>query len=93
MLEDGVIVDFAQEVKACALGQATAAIVGQHVVGLDAGEFKAVKKQFTAMVAGENIDFPDKWHELSILSPVKDHPGRKGSVMLPFECLTDIFSL
>jgi NifU-like protein involved in Fe-S cluster formation len=86
------IKNFAQEVKACALGQATAAIVGQHVIGLDAHEFGQIQALFTDMVAGQDIEFPEKWRDLDLLRPVQNHPGRKGSVMLPFECLREIFN-
>ncbi len=91
--QGGHIKEFAQEVKACALGQATAAIVGQHVIGLDAQEFSNIQALFTDMVAGQDVDFPEKWRDLDLLRPVQNHPGRKGSVMLPFECLREIFNL
>jgi NifU-like protein involved in Fe-S cluster formation len=91
-LNDGIITEFAQEVKACALGQATAAIVGQHIIGLGRDEFQAIQTLFTAMVAGSSVEFPDKWKDLDLLRPVQNHPGRKGSVLLPFDCLGEIFN-
>lgn len=91
-LAGGAIARFGQEVRACALGQATAAIFGQHVIGLSADEFADIKSRFETMVETGKADFPEKWQDLALLAPVKDHPGRKGSVMLPFECLAVVFA-
>lgn len=88
----GRIQTFGWEVKACALGQATAAIVGQHVVGLDEAELSDIATRFRHMVKTGKADFPQKWADLAILAPVQDHPGRHGSVMLPFEVLEGIFA-
>lgn len=88
----GRIQTFGWEVKACALGQATAAIVGQHVVGLDEAELTDIASRFRHMVKTGEADFPQKWADLAILAPVQDHPGRHGSVMLPFEVLEGIFA-
>ncbi|WP_262694281.1 iron-sulfur cluster assembly scaffold protein [Kordiimonas aquimaris] len=88
---DDQITMFGQQVKACALGQASAAIVGQHIIGLTASELADINVRFTAMVETGVADFPDKWADLSLLAPVHEHPGRRGSVMLPFECLEAVF--
>lgn len=88
---NGRISAFGQEVKACALGQASAAIVGQHILGLDAQELADVASRFRHMVKTGETNFPDKWFDLKRLAPVHDHPGRHGSVTLPFECLEALF--
>ncbi|UTW55964.1 iron-sulfur cluster assembly scaffold protein [Kordiimonas sp. SCSIO 12610] len=92
-LSAGKVIKFAQEVKACALGQATAAIVGQNVIGLTKDEFSDIRDRFRKMIAGDEVEFPEKWSDLNLLRPVQNHPGRKGSVMLPFECLSEIFGV
>jgi len=88
----GVIAAYGQEVKACALGQASAAIVGQHAIGLTSDELDDIAARFRTMVKTGETDFPAKWADLALLAPVVDHPGRHGSVLLPFECLESIFS-
>lgn len=88
----GSISSFGQEVKACALGQASAAIVGQNVLGLTSDELADVAERFRHMVKTGEVDFPEKWADLALLAPVTDHPGRHGSVMLPFECLEGVFA-
>lgn len=92
MFTDGCISAFGQEVKACALGQASAAIVGQQVLGLTENELADVAARFRRMVKTGEVDFPEKWRDLALLAPVKDHPGRHGSVMLPFEVLEGLFA-
>ncbi len=91
MFTEGRISAFGQEVKACALGQASAAIVGQNVLGLTAVELAEISERFRHMVKTGEANFPDKWKELALLAPVKDHPGRHGSVMLPFDMLEALF--
>lgn len=88
----GVISEFGQDVKACALGQAAAAIVGQHVIGLTEAELEDVAARFRHMVKSGEVDFPAKWSDLGLLAPVWEHPGRHGSVMLPFEVLEALFA-
>lgn len=92
VVQKGVITAFGQEVKACALGQAAAAIVGEHAVGLTESELSQAADRFRAMVKSGDTDFPEKWSKLALLAPVKDHPGRHGSVMLPFQVLEQIFA-
>lgn len=91
-IQNDVITAFGQEVKACALGQASAAIVGEQVIGLSPGELQDVTHRFQHMIRTGEADFPEKWAKLALLAPVKDHPGRHGSVMLPFDVLNQIFS-
>lgn len=90
--DKGVIAEFAQEVKACALGQASAAIVAAGVKGLDETGFMELKTRFEHMLDTGEANFPDAWADLAILAPVHEHPARRGSVMLPFDCLQDVFS-
>ncbi len=91
-LSGGAIAEFGQDVKACALGQAAAAIVGQHAIGLTASELDDVAARFRQMIKTGEPDFPEKWADLALLAPVWEHPGRHGSVMLPFECLEGVFA-
>ncbi|MFC3052479.1 iron-sulfur cluster assembly scaffold protein [Kordiimonas pumila] len=91
LVEEGVITAYGQEVKACALGQASAAIFGQHIMGLTASEFAGIASRFRHMVKTGEADFPEKWADLALLAPVHDHPGRHGSVLLPVEVLEEAF--
>ena len=61
-------------------------------MGLSEEEFADVAARFRQMVKTGEANFPDKWADLALLAPVQDHPGRHGSVMLPFEVLEGIFA-
>jgi len=74
-----------QEVKACALGQATSALVAPKLIGKGYGEIAPAAEAFKAMIEGRG-DVPDSpWDDLDLLLPVREHRSRHGSVMLIFE--------
>ncbi len=88
-MDGDVISDFAQEVKACALGQAASSIVGAHVIGSTAAEMQALEARMRAMLK-ENGPPPDgKWADLALLEPVRNYQGRHASTMLIFEAVND----
>jgi NifU-like protein involved in Fe-S cluster formation len=83
------IVDFAQDVKACALGQAAAAVLGTHVVGASLSEIEMARDAFRAMLK-DGADAPvGRFSDLSMLAPVKDYPARHASTLLAFEATVD----
>ena len=89
VVEDGRVADFAQEVKACALGQAAASVLGEHVVGATAEELELARDQFRAMLK-EGAPAPDgRFADLSMLAPVKDYPARHASTLLAFEAAAE----
>lgn len=92
-LEAGRITRFGQEVRACAMGQASAAIVARHVIGMDKVELLAVADAFEAMVKeGKHVTWPDDtWQALEVFKHLHGNSNRYGSVMLIFECLKEVF--
>ena len=84
-MKDGRVTDFAHDVKACALGQASSSIMARHVIGATVEELEAVHDQMEAMLK-ENGPPPtgDRWEELKYLEPVRDHKSRHASTMLTF---------
>ncbi len=88
-MQDGAVVDFAQDVKACALGQAAASIVGRYVVGSTGAELRALRDRVRAMLK-ENGAPPDgKWADAAVLEPVRDFKARHASTLLAFEATVD----
>ena len=84
-MRDGRVSDYAQDVKACALGQASASIVGRHVIGATAAELRAVHAQVRAMLK-DNAPAPDgSWADAAVLEPVRDFKARHASTLLAFE--------
>ncbi|MFN3521824.1 MAG: iron-sulfur cluster assembly scaffold protein [Phenylobacterium sp.] len=88
-VEDDRVVDFAQDVKACALGQAAAAVLGAHVVGARLPEIEMARDAFRAMLK-EGAPAPEgRFSDLAMLAPVKDYPARHASTLLAFEATVD----
>ena len=84
-MTDGKVSDFAHDVKACALGQASAAIVARQVIGTTAAELRAVRDQMRAMLKAGGAPPEGKWAEAAALAPVRDYRARHASTLLSFE--------
>jgi NifU-like protein involved in Fe-S cluster formation len=79
------VTDFAQDVKACALGQASAAVLGAAVVGASLSEIEAARDAFRAMLKEGGPPPEGRFADISMLAPVKDYPARHTSTLLAFE--------
>src|SRR5438034_11845964 len=88
-MADGVISDFGQDVKACALGQASSSIMGRHVVGSTAPELRALRERMYKMLKEEGAPPEGKWAELEALLPVRDYKARHASTLLTFDAVVD----
>ncbi|NIZ14610.1 iron-sulfur cluster assembly scaffold protein [Phaeobacter sp. HF9A] len=84
-LEDGKITQFAQDVKACALGQASAAVVGQAIIGRSLAEVETARDQLKSMLTegGAAPDAP--FDGLEVLIPAREFKNRHASIMLALE--------
>lgn len=88
-MDGDVVTDFAHDVKACALGQASSAIMAQHVVGATAAELRAVREAMLKMLK-ENGPVPEgRFEDLKYLEPVRDYKARHASTMLTFDAVVD----
>jgi NifU-like protein involved in Fe-S cluster formation len=86
-MEDDTVTDFAHEVKACALGQASSSIMARHVVGSRADELRALRETVRRMLK-ENGTPPDgKWEDIKVLEPVRDYKARHASTLLTFDAV------
>ena len=83
------VADFAQEVKACALGQAAASVLGAQVVGATLAELETARAQLRAMLKTGGPAPDGRFADLALLEPVKDYPARHASTMLAFEAVTE----
>ena len=81
---DGRVLRFGQEVRACALGQASAALLGQHVVGRSADELTAARAGLAAFLKGD-VETPGDWPGLEIFAPARPHKARHASILLGFD--------
>jgi len=89
-MDGDTVTDFAHEVKACALGQASSSIMAHHVVGSNADELRALRETVRKMLK-ENGAPPaeGKWADIAVLEPVRDYKARHASTMLTFDAVVD----
>ena len=88
-LRDGKIAEFGQDVKACALGQAAASVVGSAIIGATRAQVEAARDQLKAMLkeGGPAPDAP--FDGLEVLLPARDYKNRHASIMLALEATAD----
>ena len=88
-LKGGKVSDFAHEVRACALGQASSSVMARHVVGSTPSELRQVRTDMRKMLK-ENGQAPSgKWADLAVLEPVRNYHARHASTMLTFDAVVD----
>jgi NifU-like protein involved in Fe-S cluster formation len=88
-MEGDRVTDFAHDVKACALGQASSSIMARHVVGASAAELRAARDAVRRMLK-ENGPSPEgRFEDAKYLEPVRDYKARHASTMLTFDAVVD----
>lgn len=88
-MQDGRVADFAQDVRACALGQASAAVLGETVIGADLTEIETARNALYAMLKSDGPPPSGRFADLQVLQPVKDYPARHASTLLAFEAVLE----
>lgn len=87
-MADGKLTDMGLDVKACALGQASAALMAAQAIGMSADELAAARDKLTAYLSGDSDDL-DFWPGLAVLAPARDYPARHASIRLGFEAIAE----
>ncbi|RJE79045.1 iron-sulfur cluster assembly scaffold protein [Paracoccus sp. JM45] len=82
---DGAISNFAQEVRACALGQASASVLGQAVIGQNRDDLIKIRDQLRAMLKEEGQPPAAPFADLEALVPARAYPNRHASIMLAWD--------
>jgi NifU-like protein involved in Fe-S cluster formation len=88
-MEGPVVTDFAHQVKACALGQASSSIMASHVVGSTASELRELRETVRKMLKENGSPPHGKWADIAFLEPVRDFKARHASTMLTFDAVVD----
>ena len=88
-VRDGRVIDFAHDVKACALGQASSSLMARHVVGATVEELHALRDQMTRMLKADGPPPSGKWSEFAVLEPVRGYKARHASTLLTFDAVVD----
>jgi len=88
-MDGPVVTNFAHEVKACALGQASSSIMARHVVGSTASELRELRETVRKMLKENGAPPQGKWADVGLLEPVRDFKARHASTMLTFDAVVD----
>jgi len=85
---DGTVVkDFAHDVKACALGQASSSLMARHVVGARAEDLRALRETVRKMLKENGPAPTGPWADFAVLEPVRDYKARHASTLLTFDAV------
>ena len=88
-IRDGVVTDFAHDVKACALGQASSSIMARHVIGATALELRDVRDTMLKMLKENGPPPQGRFADLAFMEPVREYKARHASTMLTFDAVVD----
>jgi len=87
-MDDGEVSALGLEVKACALGQASASLMAANAVGRTAAELAAARDALAAFLAGGRDD-PGDWPGLAVFSDARPFAARHASILLAFEAAAE----
>jgi NifU-like protein involved in Fe-S cluster formation len=85
---DGRVAAMGQDVRACALGQASASLMGAHAIGRSLDDFKSARDMLSAFLACARND-PGDWPGLDAFAEARQHNARHASILLPFDAIVD----
>ena len=83
----GEVTDFAHDVKACALGQASSSIMARHVIGSKPAELRELRETVRKMLKENGAPPTGKWADIAVLEPVRDYKARHASTLLTFDAV------
>ena len=89
VMKDGRVAEFAQDVKACALGQAAAAVVGASAIGRSRAEVEAARDTLKAMLKEGAPPPSAPFDGFEVLIPARDYKNRHASILLSIEALAE----
>ncbi|VVT15707.1 iron-sulfur cluster assembly scaffold protein [Erythrobacter sp. EC-HK427] len=90
LAEDGLIARIGLQARACAVGQAAAAVFARHAPGRSESAIAAAHDALAGWLAGEGAQ-PD-WPDLDLVAPALDYPARHGAMLLPWKAAREALS-
>ncbi|GIX13541.1 MAG: iron-sulfur cluster scaffold-like protein [Paracoccaceae bacterium] len=91
VLRDGRIAAFGQDVRACALGQASAAIFGRQAIGLTRADVARCRDQLRAMLKEGGPPPDPPFADYGLLAPARDYKNRHASILLVLDATLAAF--
>tara|TARA_R110000824_G_scaffold161984_9_gene337543 strand:- start:1498 stop:1935 length:438 start_codon:yes stop_codon:yes gene_type:complete len=89
--DDGALVDLGLTISACALGQASASILGAEAIGRTVTDIVQVRSELEAFFDGK-AEAPGDWQNMDKLIAARDHKGRHAAILLPYDALIAAFA-
>lgn len=86
LTDDGTVTAIALRANACALGQASAAILRSHAVGSDLSTIADIRAGIERALKKAD-EMPECWPELAVLTPAREYPSRHAAILLPYDAL------
>jgi len=86
-MQGPVVTDFAHDVKACALGQASSSLMARHVIGAKSDELRQLRETMRKMLKEKGPPPSGRWADFAVLEPVRDYKARHASTMLTFDAV------
>ena len=87
--KNGVVTAFGQDVKACALGQAAASVVGGSIIGCNAAEVRAARDALARMLTEDGPTPSAPFDGLEVLRPAQEYKNRHASIMLSLDAAVE----
>ncbi|WP_208440586.1 iron-sulfur cluster assembly scaffold protein [Bartonella raoultii] len=88
-VENDIVTDFAHELHACMLGQASASLLASHIIGQTTQNLKMLREIIYCMLTKDGPPPQAPFTAFSCLLPIKDYKARHASTMLPFDAIID----
>jgi NifU-like protein involved in Fe-S cluster formation len=88
-VRDGKVSDFAHDVKACALGQASSSLMARHVIGATPAELIDLRYVVRRMLKENGAPPSGKWADFAALEPIRDYKARHASTLLTFDAVVE----
>jgi NifU-like protein involved in Fe-S cluster formation len=88
-LRDGRVVDYAQEVKACALGQAASSVMGRNIIGAKPEELRNLRETMRKMLKENGPPPRGRFADAGVLEPARDYKARHASILLVFDAVAE----
>lgn len=88
-MQDGRVSRFAQEVKACALGQASAAVLGEAVIGCTVEQLEKAAAQMEAMLKSDGPVPDAPFAGFEVLAPAREYKNRHASILLAVQAAAE----
>jgi NifU-like protein involved in Fe-S cluster formation len=86
-LDHGEVSDFAHDVKACALGQASSSIMARHIIGAKPAELRELRETVRKMLKENGAPPTGRFADVAVLEPVRDYKARHASTLLTFDAV------